>query len=51
MHPFVPIETIASRIILIRSHKVMLDRGLAELYEVETLTMKQDVRRSYTEFL
>ena len=29
-------ETIASRIYLIRDIKVMFDRDLAELYEVET---------------
>ena len=32
----VPIERITSKIYLIRGQKVMLDRDLAELYEVET---------------
>ena len=36
MTPLVPIELIASKIYLMRSVKVMLDRDLAELYGVES---------------
>ncbi len=43
-------ETIASRIYLIRGIKVMLDRDLAELYEVETAQLKRAVRRNIDRF-
>ena len=38
MKTLVPIELIASKIYLIRGIKVMLDRDLAELYGVETVS-------------
>jgi hypothetical protein len=41
---------IASKIITIRDERVMLDVHLAELYEVETRTMKQAVRRNMDRF-
>ena len=50
MHTLVPIETIASRIILIRDHKVMLDRDLAELYGVTTKRLNEQVRRNRDRF-
>ena len=43
-------ETIASRIYLIRDIKVMFDRDLAELYEVETAQLKRAVRRNIDRF-
>jgi hypothetical protein len=43
-------ETIASRIYLIRGINVMLDRDLAELYEVETAQLKRAVRRNIDRF-
>jgi hypothetical protein len=46
----IPIESIANRIILIRGHKVMLDRDLAELYQVETRVLTQAVRRNIKRF-
>jgi len=46
----VPIERITSKIYLIRGHKVMLDRDLAELYEVETSQLKRSVRRNVERF-
>ncbi len=46
----VPIERIEQRIILIRGQKVMLDRDLAELYGIETKTLKQAVRRNIDRF-
>jgi len=46
----IPIESIANRIHLIRGHKVMLDRDLAELYRVEIRTLKQAVRRNIRRF-
>jgi hypothetical protein len=42
----IPQEVIMSKIYLIRGVKVMLDKDLAELYEVETKTLKQAVRRN-----
>ncbi len=41
-----PIEQIVTKIYSIRNQTVMLDRDLAELYEVETRTLKQAVRRN-----
>ena len=41
-----PDEVIISKIFLIRGKKVMLDRDLAELYEVETKVLKRAVRRN-----
>ncbi|MGB6011805.1 MAG: ORF6N domain-containing protein [Desulfobacterales bacterium] len=46
----VPIERITSKIYLIRNVKVMLDRDLAELYDVETKALKQAVRRNIDRF-
>ncbi len=50
MTDIVPIEQIASRIHFIRGVKVMLDRDLAELYEVETKVLKRNVRRHIDRF-
>ena len=46
----VPQEVIASKIFLIRSKKVMLDRDLAELYEVPTKSLNLAVRRNIGRF-
>jgi hypothetical protein len=46
----VSIERIASKIYLIRDTKVMLDRDLAELYEVETRVLNQAVKRNIKRF-
>ncbi len=50
MRELVPVELIASKIYLIRDIKVMLDRGLAELYNVETSQLKRAVRRNIDRF-
>ena len=42
--------TIASRIYVVREHKVMLDRDLAELYGVPTGTLNQAVKRNRSRF-
>ena len=42
----IPEEVIMSKIYLIRGVKVMLDKDLAELYEVETKALKQAVKRN-----
>ncbi len=36
MKEIVPVESIVSKIVFIRSEKVLLDKDLAELYGVET---------------
>jgi DNA-binding CsgD family transcriptional regulator len=46
----VPIEKITGKIYLIRGQKVMLDRDLAELYQVETKQLKRAVRRKIDRF-
>ena len=46
----VPIKEITGKIYLIRGQKVMLDRDLAELYEVETKQLKRAVRRNIDRF-
>lgn len=50
MKAVVPIERITNKIYLIRGMKVMLDRDLAELYDVETKVLKQAVRRNIDRF-
>ncbi len=46
----VPPERIEGSILLIRGHKVMLDRDLAQLYGVETRALNQAVRRNIDRF-
>lgn len=46
----VPDEVVISKIYLIRSQKVMIDRDLAELYGVETKRLKEAVRRNIERF-
>ena len=45
-----PEEKIISKIYLIRGKKVMLDNDLAELYGVETKSLKRSVRRNKERF-
>jgi hypothetical protein len=42
----IPDEVIMSKIYIIRGQKVMIDKDLAELYEVNTKVLKQAVRRN-----
>jgi hypothetical protein len=46
----VPVERIEKAILVVRGHKVMLDRDLAELYEVSTKVLNQAVRRHSQRF-
>ena len=46
----IPDEVIMSKIYLIRNQKIMLDRDLAELYEVETKQLKRAVKRNMDRF-
>ena len=50
MTNLVPIERIENRILLIRGQKVMIDRDLAELYEVTTKALNQAVKRNSERF-
>ena len=43
-------ELVMNKIYFIRGQKVMLDRDLAELYQVETRTLNQAVRRNIDRF-
>jgi hypothetical protein len=45
-----PITTIEARIHLVRGHKVILDRDLAELYGVSTKALNQAVKRNNERF-
>ena len=46
----IPDEVLMSKIYLIRGHKVMIDRDLAELYGVETKYLKRAVKRNIQRF-
>lgn len=45
-----PVEIIQSKIYLIRGFKVMFDKDLAELYEVPTKRLNEQVRRNIKRF-
>ena len=45
-----PDHIVLSKIFVIRDHKVMIDRDLAELYGVETRTLNQSVNRNLQRF-
>ena len=46
----IPDEVVISKIYYIRDQKVMLDSDLAELYEVETRVLNQQVKRNLDRF-
>ena len=46
----IPDEVITNKIYVIRGKKVMLDKDLAELYNVETKRLKEQVRRNINRF-
>ncbi|MDF1576793.1 MAG: ORF6N domain-containing protein, partial [Bacteroidales bacterium] len=46
----IPDEVIMKKIYLLRGSKVMMDRDLAELYEIETKQLKRAVRRNINRF-
>ncbi|MDP3043234.1 MAG: ORF6N domain-containing protein [bacterium] len=50
MSNVIPIDKIESKILLIRGQKVMLDRDLAMLYDVETRELNQAVKRNIERF-
>ena len=50
MTEIIPEEVIEKRIYLIRRQKVMIDRDLAKLYDVETRVLNQAIRRNIKRF-
>jgi hypothetical protein len=46
----IPAELVERRILLIRGHKVMLDRDLADLYRVKSVALRQQVKRNANRF-
>ncbi len=50
MNELVAQEVIENKIVMIRGKKVMIDRDLAELYEVETKQLTRQVRRNIERF-
>jgi len=46
----IPEEVVINQIYYIRGQKVMLDRDLAKLYQVETRVLKQSVKRNIARF-
>jgi len=46
----ISVEVIATKILLIRGKRVMLDRDLAKLYEVDTRQLTRQVRRNIDRF-
>jgi hypothetical protein len=46
----IPVELIERRIYLIRGQKVMLDTDLAELYQVQTFRLNEQVKRNRNRF-
>ena len=50
MSELIPIETIATKILIIRGKKVLIDSDLAKLYAIETKGLKRAVRRNIERF-
>ena len=46
----ISVEVIAAKILLIRGKRVMLDRDIAKLYEVDTSQLTRQVRRNIDRF-
>ncbi len=46
----IPDEVVMNKIYLIRNHKVMLDRDLAELYRVKAIRLREQVKRNQERF-
>ena len=46
----IPDEVIISKIYSIRGHKVMLDRDLAEFYDVKAIRLREQVKRNSERF-
>ncbi len=50
MNQLIPSQVIKQRILMIRGHKVLLDRHLAELYNVSSMHLNEAVKRNIRRF-
>ena len=50
MTKLVPVESVVSKIVVLRGEKVLLDHDLADLYGIETKQLKRAVRRNVKRF-
>jgi len=50
MNKLIPVDVLENRILYFRRQKVMLDRDLAELYQVKTMVLNQAVKRNIERF-
>ncbi|MEK7263308.1 MAG: ORF6N domain-containing protein [Bacteroidota bacterium] len=50
MPDIIPIESIARKILVLRGQKVLLDKDLAELYDVKTFNLNKSVKRNIARF-
>jgi len=50
MSDLIPIQIIENKIFVIRNQKVMIDRDLAELYDVKTFRLNEAVKRNIKRF-
>jgi phage regulator Rha-like protein len=50
MKDIIPVEVIEKKILLIRGHKVMLDKDLAVLYGVKPIRLREQVKRNIKRF-
>jgi len=50
LQPILPDEVIMSKIYFIRNQKVMLDKDLAELYDVNAIRLREQVKRNPERF-
>jgi len=50
MADLIPLERIENKILIIRGKKVLLDRDLAELYQVSTKAFNQAIKRNKSRF-
>jgi len=49
-HNILPDEVITNKIYLIRGEKVMLDRDLAELFNLKAIRLREQVKRNMEKF-
>ena len=50
MNEIIPIDNVEKKILIVRGHKVLIDKDLAELYGVETKVLIQAVKRNIDRF-
>jgi hypothetical protein len=50
MTKIIPVELITQKIIIIRGHKVIIDKDLAALYRVKPIALRQQVKRNIKRF-